>query len=309
MINLGNFPTPVEKLETLSKEFNKEIYLKRDDFSGIEVTGNKIRKLEYIFDYVIKEGYEGVITEGAIQSNHCRATAAAAAKLGLECNLVLSGKEPEIVEGNYFYDKILGAKIHLVPEEDMRKPKMKEIKENSDKKLFVVPTGASTPLGSLGYVDSFNELTDEVRGLDLIVVTVGSGGTYAGLYKGIKDSGLDIDLLGISVSESAEFFENEIKEILKGMDEDIDLTDIWIDDNYVGLGYGKTTDEELRKIVEVAQKEGVIFDPCYTGKAFIGLLDYLEKDKLKDYKKIAFVHTGGIFGWTEEMREMFLNLK
>lgn len=309
MLSLGNFPTPVEKLENLSKEFNKEIYLKRDDFSGIEVTGNKIRKLEYIFDYVLKEGYEGVITEGAIQSNHCRATAAGAAKLGLECNLVLSGEEPEIVEGNYFYDQILGANIHLVLDEKMRKPKMEEIKTNSAKKLFVVPTGASTPLGSLGYVDSFNELLDQIDGIDLIVVTVGSGGTYAGLYKGIKDSGEDIDLLGVSVSESAEFFENEIKDILKEMDADLDLSDIWIDDNYVGLGYGKTTDEELKKIVKVANKEGVILDPCYTGKAFIGLLDYLEKDKLSDYEKIVFIHTGGIFGWTEEMREMFFNLK
>lgn len=308
MINLGNFPTPVEKLENISKKYDKNIFIKRDDFSGIELTGNKIRKLEYIFDYVIKEGYDGVITEGAIQSNHCRATAGASSKLNLECHLVLSGKEPEIIEGNYFYDKILGANIHIVEDENMRKTKMEEIKEKSDKKLFIIPTGASTPLGSLGYVDSFKELKEQVDDIDLLVVTVGSGGTYGGLYKGIKDSDMDIDLLGISVSESSEFFEEEIKKILKGIDEKIDTSDIWIDDNFVGRGYGLTTKEELEKIGDIAKCEGIIFDPSYTGKAFIGLLDYLEKDKLKEYENIVFIHTGGIYGWTEEMREMYLSI-
>ncbi|EGY79963.1 D-cysteine desulfhydrase family protein [Peptoniphilus indolicus] len=307
-INLANLPTPIEKIESLSKKYKKNIYIKRDDFTGTEVSGNKIRKLEYTMQDAINQCADTIITTGAIQSNHCRATAAASAKLGLDCHLVLVG-EVGNNEGNYFLDKLLGAKIHVIKESSERETYVEELIQNlndNGHKAYYMPVGASTSVGALGYQACFDEIIDQEKSLgvkfDAIFSTTGSGGTYAGLWYGNYKNKSNKEIFGISVSESSEHFKKVIVEILKGMNCNItDFNGINIVDDYIGLGYGKYTEKEIQAYIDISKETGIIFDPCYTGKGFIGML---EEIKNSDFENILFIHTGGLQGWTKEMRDV-----
>ena len=314
-INIANLPTKIEKLEKISIELGVNIFFKRDDQTGSEVSGNKVRKLEYSIKEAIDQGCDTLITCGGIQSNHARSTAAAAIKAGLSSILVLRTNEEPEVDGNYFIDRLLGADIRFITSDEYSNNRQ-EIMENIVKELekderkgYIIPEGASNGVGSLGYINfvkevlEFEEKTDVV--FDTIVVAVGSGGTYAGIHMG-NDIYLDGKrrVVGFNVCDTAEFFKEKVEEIIKESKEYLNEKDLKkvksenmdIIDGYVGEGYALSTEEELNFIWDLAKKEGVILDPVYTGKAMFGLHNEIKKGSFKNSKNILFVHTGGLFG-------------
>lgn len=313
-INLANLPTKIMKLEKLSEKYNKNIYLKRDDLTGTETSGNKIRKLEFSLSDALQKEVDTIITTGALQSNHCRATAAACAKLGLKCYLILNGS-PDNIEGNLFLDYILGANIRFIGEDSTLENELmkleKELK-NKGSKTYFIPVGASNDIGTYGYINAYDEIIEQENELgitfNLISTAVGSGGTYGGLWYGnyLKDNNKRI--LGFSVNKSSEEFESIIKDIIKDLDKKIqDFSSIDINDLYIGEGYAKATKEEIEFYYDIANLESVVFDPCYTGKAFKGLINEIEKGNIKE-NNILFVHTGGLMGWTKEQREIVYSI-
>ncbi len=312
-ISLANLPTEIIKLEKLSSKYNKNIYLKRDDFTGAEVSGNKIRKLEYSIADALNNNCDTIITVGAIQSNHCRATAAVCARLGLECHLLLKGETKDI-EGNLFLDYILGANIHYINSDsfDNEIESLSIALKNQGKKPYLIPMGASYPIGTYGYINSFDEIMEQEKEMkiefDLISVAVGSGGTYGGLWYGNYLHNKNKKILGFSVSQTKEYFKDTIIDILKQIDKEITSFDsIEINDSYIGEGYAIATKDELNFYYEIGKLEGVVFDPCYTGKAFRGLINEIELGNIKE-ENILFIHTGGLMGWTKEQRDMIYDL-
>ena len=307
-LKIGNTPTPIFKINSLSDRYSTNIFIKRDDFSGIEFSGNKVRKLEYLFGDILSNNYDTVITTGGVQSNHARATAAVAAMFGIKCYLVLNGKEEEF-EGNLFLDRAFGAEIIFSssPEAEMESLK-KELTEKG-RKVYIIPMGGSNELGSHGYLDEFKEILDYEKDNNIkfstITLATGSGGTYAGLYYGnyLLDSGFKT-IYGVSVNNSEEFFKEKIGKILKNIDGDVDVSKISINDNFIGEGYAKFNEDEMRFYLEIAKETGILLDPCYTGKAFRGFISMIENNVLNREDNHLFIHTGGIFGYTKEMRSM-----
>lgn len=312
-IKLANLPTKIEKLERLTKLLGgPSIYIKRDDQTGTEVSGNKVRKLEFSVKEAIDWGCNMLITCGGIQSNHARATAAVAVKLGMKSCIVLRGNEESALDGNYFLDKLLGAEVRLISSEDYKKSRfeiMEAIKDEYIKKGFkpyIIPEGASNGIGCFGYFKAMEEIIQQEKEMgihfDMIVSAVGSGGTYAGQLLGNKLKNYGTDICGINVCDDKEYFKNRIYDIVQESLEYLDYKlsfskeEIHIIDGYVGRGYALSRPEELEFIYDLAKLEGVILDPVYTGKAMYGLVEEIKKGSLKDYKNILFIHTGGLFG-------------
>lgn len=317
-IRLANLPTKIEKLDRLSHELGKNIYIKRDDQTGTEISGNKIRKLEFSVGEALENNCDYLITCGGIQSNHARATAAVAAKLGLGSYLVLRGDEKEEAEGNLFLDKMLGANIRFVTSEEYKNHRTKIMEgiriqlEKEGHKGYIIPEGASNAIGSLGYVNAMEEILEQEKELgikfDAIVVTVGSGGTYAGLYYGnyIRDNPAKI--YGFNICDTKEHFQKVIRDLIreigtytgKGISVEEDTIDIV--DGYPGLGYALSQEEEIQFIHFFARLEGIILDPVYTGKAMYGLVNEIKRGRFDGHKNILFIHTGGLFGWNRCQR-------
>ena len=312
-IHLANLPTRIEKLNKLTKALEgPEIYIKRDDQTGTELSGNKVRKLEYSVKEALDMGCNYLITCGGVQSNHCRATAAAAAKLGMKCCLVLRGDAGSEAEGNLLIDRLLGADVRFITAEeysDQRAEIMEAIKRETDDKGFkayIIPEGASNGIGSFGYYTAMEEIIEQEKELgihfDCIVLATGSGGTYSGLWLANKLLGHSSDVCGICVGGDAGYFKARIPEILfesmEYMDVNIPVSpeNINIIDGYVGRGYALSRPEELRFIHGLAELEGIILDPVYTGKAMYGLTEEIKKGRFNNYKNILFIHTGGLFG-------------
>lgn len=314
-LNIANLNTPIHKLEQLSQTLGKDIYIKRDDFTGTEISGNKVRKLEYTIQYVLDHGYDTVITTGAITSNHARATAALCAQFNIECHLVLRGTNAEY-EGNLFLEAMLGAHIHIIKPSEAREEAMNILYsklEQQGKTPFLIPVGASDWIGTHGYVNAYEEIIEQEAELgikfDSINLAVGSGGTYAGLWYGNASNNLATKIIGYAVDQSTEDFEQKVKEIVKQLDQNIlSFNTLHINDNYVGIGYGQATDEELQFYINIAKTEGIILDPTYTGKAFSGLVQEIKQGNYDDQQAILFIHTGGIYGYTQEMRERIKQL-
>lgn len=312
-LRLGNFPTRIERLEKFSTIVKEHVYIKRDDQTGTEFSGNKIRKLEYSINEAINNDCDTLITCGGIQSNHARATAAAGIKLGLKSVLVLRSDEKPELEGNYLIDKIMGADVRIISSEDYRE-RRQEIMENILKELeakgrkgYIIPEGASNGVGTFGYLACFKEILEQEKehgiAFDTIVTAVGSGGTFAGLYLGNKLTNSGKKIVGINVCDTAEYFKERVSEILEEVktyipdtEFEISKDDMCIIDGYVGDGYAVSRTEELDFICDFAEAEGIILDPVYTGKAMRGLYTEIKKGTFKDSKNILFIHTGGLFG-------------
>ena len=312
-LRLGNFPTRIERLEKFSTIVKEHVYIKRDDQTGTEFSGNKIRKLEYSINEAINNECDTLITCGGIQSNHARATAAAGIKLGLKSVLVLRSDEKPELEGNYLIDKIMGADVRIISSEDYRE-RRQEIMENILKELeakgrkgYIIPEGASNGIGTFGYLACFNEILEQEKEhgivFDTIVTAIGSGGTFAGLYLGDKLTNSGKKIVGINVCDTAEYFKERVSEILKEVktyipdtEFEISKDDMCIIDGYVGDGYAVSRTEELDFICDFAEAEGIVLDPVYTGKAMRGLYTEIKKGTFKDSKNILFIHTGGLFG-------------
>jgi D-cysteine desulfhydrase len=312
-ISLANLPTRIQKLDRLSEELSGiNLYVKRDDETGAEMSGNKVRKLEFAIKEALDMGCDTLITCGGIQSNHARATAAAAAKLGMNSCLVLRSDEKPEVDGNYFLDKVIGADVRIISSEDYSKRRtdiMESIKKEYDlkgHKAYIIPEGASNGIGTFGYFKCMEEIAAQEREIgikfDTILVAVGSGGTYSGLFLYNKLFNAGKNIIGVNVSNDADYFKNKIYHILhESMDYlhtsvEFSKDEINIIDGYVGIGYAKSRKEEIDFIYKLAKLEGIILDPVYTGKALYGFVSEVKKGNLKDMKNVLFIHTGGLFG-------------
>jgi len=311
-LNLANLPTKIERLNRLSLEWKTNLYVKRDDQTGSEMSGNKIRKLEYALKEALDNKCDTIITCGGIQSNHCRATVAAATKLGLKSIVMLRVNEETKIEGNYFLDKLFGAEVRFCTPDDYRSSRNEMMQKIADEidgnggKAYIIPEGASYGIGTLGYYECLMEIDAQEREMGIvfntIVVAVGSGGTYAGLYLANKFLKLGKRVIGMAVCDNEEYFKTVVYNIAQealphiGEEIDIDRNDIEINDRYVGIGYALSRPEELAFIAEIARKEALVLDPVYTGKAMYGLYNELKQSTIPKTENILFIHTGGLFG-------------
>ena len=312
-IQLATLPTPIQKLERLSEQWGGiEIYVKRDDLTGMALSGNKIRKLEFVIAEARNQGADLLITCGGIQSNHARATAVAATKLGMKSYLVLRGQQGGETDGNLLLDFLVGAKVKYITPEDYS-TRVDEIMTELAEELkkdgyhpYVIPEGASNELGAMGYLAATEEIVVQLKKrklqIDYLVCADGSGGTHAGLLLGQKFYNQNYQVVGVNVCDDEAFFINKINQISeKAIDRfnlivDFKKEDIKIIDGYVGEGYALNRQEEIDFIKLVAITEGLILDPVYTGKALFGVRDQISKGRFKKGEKILFIHTGGLFG-------------
>jgi D-cysteine desulfhydrase family pyridoxal phosphate-dependent enzyme len=301
-VRIAHLPTRIEPLARLSAFFNgPEIFCKRDDQTGLGFGGNKIRKLEFLVAEAIKAEAKTLISVGAIQSNHCRQTAAMAARFGFDCILVLSGTEPEIANGNLFLDKLFGAKI-VWADRNNRDQVLAQVFNEADvqgRKPYMIPYGGSSAIGMLGYVEAMTELKDLGISFDWIVTASSSGGTQAGMVLGGMISGFEGKILGISIEEKAHALESVILNLVDECKDDLDLRfslpigKIMVNDDYLGGGYGVMAEPEIEAIGLFARYEGLLLDPVYTGRAAAGLIDLVRKGFFRRDEKVLFWHTGG----------------
>jgi D-cysteine desulfhydrase len=312
-IHLANLPTPIEKLERLSQNWGgPEIYVKRDDLTGMALSGNKIRKLEFVIADARERGADLLITCGGIQSNHARATAVAATKLGMKSYLVLRGQEGTDSDGNLLLDFLVGAKVKYITPEDYA-TRVDDIMEELAIQLkkeghhpYIIPEGASNELGAIGYAAAINEISRQLDDIELeidyIICAVGSGGTHSGLLLGQKLYQKNFQIIGFNVCDDEAYFVEKINRISHqaiqrcGIDVEVKEQDIQIIDGYVGEGYALNRQVEIDFMKQTAQEQGLILDPVYTGKAFFGLKDQISKGRFTQGEKILFIHTGGLFG-------------
>ncbi len=317
-IGLANTPTPLEKLTRLSEKYGVELYLKRDDYTGSELSGNKVRKLEYSFAEAIGQGADTVLTCGGAQSNHARATVVAAAKLGMKSRLLLRTTDPSnppATDGNILIDRLVGAEIvWITPEEYKNREgifaREMESLRCAGRKGYVIPEGASNAIGSWGYIRAVEEIANDFKMLSLeddrpftIVNAAGSGGTTAGLILGVKLLHLNARVVSVNVCDDREYFIKAIGAICEETIKTYNLAipfsrnaDIEIIDGYVGRGYAVSSPDELRFIRDVASVEGFVLDPVYTGKAFYGMTRELLNNPRTFGDRVVFIHTGGLFG-------------
>jgi L-cysteate sulfo-lyase len=308
-ISLGHFPTPIELLENLSKNLNgPKIYIKRDDCTGLATGGNKTRKLEFLMPDALKNHADLVVTVGAVQSNHTRQTAAACAKLGLKCLIVLEQRvenapESYMKSGNVFLDKIFGAEVIICPKgKDVREHAegiMLERKNNGEKPYYI-PVGGSNRIGQLGYIECMREIIeyDKDNAFTHIVLASGSGGTHSGIISGKTFYKSAINIIGISVKDNRHDQEEKIFKMAQEGCKYIQCDepkreDILVYDDYVGKGYGVPTEGMTNAVNLMATKEAILLDPVYSGKGFAGLIDLIQKNHFKDSDKVLFIHTGG----------------
>lgn len=312
-LHLAQTPTPLQPLNRLSESIGgPRIWVKRDDLTGCAISGNKVRKLEFVLAQAIEKGADTIITCGGVQSNHCRATAILGAQLGLKVHLILRGEEPEgQSSGNLFLDQLAGATISHYPVAEYKKlPALFRQWEQHYSALgntpFSIPTGASNGTGAWGYVVCAKELADDFQehqiSPSLIACATGSGGTQAGLTLGAELFHLAAPVLGIAVCDDEAYFQNKVREDMQAWkteyQQPLDITelDIHVNAEHIGPGYAKATPEVFDTIRSLAKMEGLILDPVYSGKAFHGLIHELKAGRYNNAQDIVFIHTGGLFG-------------
>ena len=303
-LNFAHLPTPTEALPRLSEVLGgPRLLIKRDDQTGLAFGGNKTRKLEFLLAEAREEGAKTLITGGALQSNHCRQTAAAAARFGFECILVLTGDKSQKASGNLLLDQLFGAEIVYVADRKDRDRILQETFERAKgegKKPYLVPYGGSNATGALGYAFAMKELIDQNVGADWIVFATSSGGTHAGLLLGQRVFGFSGKILGISVDEPEEWLKEEVSKLASDTSEKvgdrIEFTpaDVLVNADYCSSGYGIVTEREREAIRLFANSEGLLLDPVYTGRAAAGMIDLIRKHFFKRDETVLFLHTGGL---------------
>lgn len=304
---LACLPTPIQRLPNLERELKgPELWVKRDDLTGLGGGGNKARKLEYLVADALAQGAQTLITTGAKQSNHARQTAAAAAKAGLGAVLVLAPMAPPQITGNLLIDHLVGARIRWTGDCD-RYEMMQEIaqeEEAAGRQPYIIPYGGSNAIGASAYALAIQELVEQEREADLafshVVFATSSGGTQAGLVVGALATGWEGTLVGISVDKPADQLTPAILDLARltatylGLGETPALGDIHVNDHYRGEGYAVMGAPEREAIRLTAQTEGLLLDPVYTGRAMAGLIDLIRQGELDEGDRVLFWHTGGI---------------
>jgi D-cysteine desulfhydrase len=319
-MNLAQFPrrrytegwTPLEKLTRLSETLGgPDIYMKRDDLLGLSAGGNKTRKLEFLVADALQQGADTLVTCGAVQSNHCRLTLAAAVKEGLRCRLVLeervAGSYDELASGNNFLFQLLGVeKIKVVPGGSNMIKEMQQVADDlaaEGRKGYVIPGGGSNPIGATGYVSCAEEILHQtfMRGLsiDRFVCASGSGGTHAGIVVGFQGNNAGIPVVGVNVSRPKDVQEELIYGLAQktakhvGVGTKIPRDAVLCFGDYVGPGYSLPTAGMIEAVQMLARIEGILMDPVYTGKAMAGFIDLIRKGFFKKGERVLFLHTGG----------------
>jgi D-cysteine desulfhydrase family pyridoxal phosphate-dependent enzyme len=321
---LAHRPTALEPMPNISVDLGgPDVWVKRDDCTGLGMGGNKARQLEFYFGDALARGADTVLITGAVQSNYVRATAAAAAKLGMGCEIQLEERvrgmdETYRCSGNVLLDQLFGARLHSYPEgedetgADAELDAIAERLRSQGKSPYVIYLSEGhQPLGALGYVEAAREILEQaaVLGADFeaIVVPSGSGATHAGLLVGLRAAGSEVPVHGISVRREAKSQAERILrtarttgEELLGVADLVNETDVVVHDDWLAPGYGHPSEDTLEAIKIVAQREGLLLDPVYSGKAFAGLVGLVRRGDLRSHASILFIHTGGtpaLFGY------------
>jgi L-cysteate sulfo-lyase len=315
-IRLGHLPTPLEPMENLSRHLGgPRLWVKRDDCTGLSTGGNKTRKLEYLMAEARAQGADTVITQGATQSNHARQTAAAAAKLGFACHVLLEDRtgytDPAYTRSaNVLLDKLHGAAVSRRPGGADMQAEMEALAEDlrkSGKRPYVIPGGGSNPVGALGYVGAALELVAQAAAMDLridhVVHATGSAGTQAGLVAGLVALNSGVPVLGIGVRAPREKQEANVLALAQRTADHLGLpagtvraAHVTANCDYVGRGYGIPTQGMVEAVKLLAEKEGILLDPVYSGKGMAGLIDLIGKGHFKPGENVVFIHTGGAVG-------------
>jgi L-cysteate sulfo-lyase len=320
-VRLTHLPTPLELMERLSKHLGgPRLWIKRDDCTGLSTGGNKTRKLEFLLGEAIAAKADTLITQGATQSNHARQTAAAAAKFGMECHLLLEDRTgnhtPDYtLNGNVLLDRLHGATVSRRPggsDMNAEMEKLADLLRAKGRKPYVIPGGGSNPVGALGYVNAALELVSQANDLGLkiahVVHATGSAGTQAGLVTGLVALNSGIPVLGISVRAPKEKQENSVFDLSCRTADHLGLSGlvkrehIVARDDYVGAGYGVPTPGMVEAVTLTARLEGILLDPVYSGKGMDGLIDLVRKGFFAKDSDIVFLHTGGsagLFGYPD----------
>ncbi len=305
-LHFAHLPTPVEELPRLSAALDgPRILIKRDDQTGLAFGGNKTRKLEFLVAEAREQGAQTLISGGALQSNHCRQTAAAAARFGFDCILVLNGEMPEHPTANLLLDQLFGAEIVTIKERALRDQVLQETFNKAmvmGRKPYLVPYGGSSPTGALGYAFAVEELMAQMKdrgSIDWIVFGTSSGGTHAGLVLGQRLFGYKGNVLGISIDEPETWLKERVSKLASDASEklgkriEFSQTDVLANADYCTAGYGVLTDAEREAVRLFAKYEGLLLDPVYTGRAAAGMIDLIRKGYFKKDETVLFWNTGG----------------
>ncbi len=305
-VSIAHLPTPIERLERLSRHLGgPELWIKRDDQTGLATGGNKTRKLEFLVADALAQGSDHLVTTGAPQSNHCRQTAAAAAHFGLGCSLVLRGRKPDVTTGNLLLDHLLGAHVYWNEGRDCSEAIAALLTElrSLGRQPYLIPLGGSNVVGATGYVLAMRELMTQLEAehlnMDFIVFASSSGGTQAGISLGAHVYGYSGGVLGISVDHPADALRTQVAALTTataahlGLDGISVAERIDVNDDYLGEGYAHVGETEREAIKLVAQLEGILLDPVYTGRAMGGLIDLIRWGAFTRGQRVLFWHTGG----------------
>jgi D-cysteine desulfhydrase len=302
-LHFAHLPTCVEELPRLADELSgPRIFVKRDDQTGLAFGGNKTRKLEFLVAEALERGAKTLITGGALQSNHCRQTAAAAARFGLDCILVLNGEMPNQPTANLLLDQMFGAEIVTIADRAYRDQTLQATYDKAvaaGRQPYLVTYGGSSPTGALGYAFAMKEFLEQNVHADWMVFGTSSGGTHAGLVLGQRVFGFRGRVLGISIDEPEDWLKTRVSTLASGGSEKLGeriefrREDVLANDNYCKAGYGVLTDAEREAVKLFAKHEGLLLDPVYTGRAAAGMIDLIRKGFFKKDETILFWHTGG----------------
>ena len=321
-VETGILDTPLHKLPRVSEELKIELYIKRDDLTGFGLGGNKLRKLDYLVSDAIVTGCNVLLTYGGYQTNHGRLTAAAAARLGLKCVMILDGPPPKEATGNLILDKMMGAEVVFMDDSSFAgaadyaekyaalKAKATAVViakyEAMGDKVYSIPVGGSSETGAAGYIKCAKELGEQLKDMDVapdyIFCAYGSAGTYAGMTVGLKYYGVPGSLVGVCVSHKddaaikggLDYINRTAATWETGLT--FDLADLWIERGYVGVGYNQPDPDTRAASYFMASREAILLDFCYTGKVFRGLVDMVKSGKIAEGSKVVMLHTGGAPG-------------